>query len=605
MIETFVQQREIVNQHRYEENLDKYREAKAKLQEQQLNEQQAQQSIRSSKHKTTGKTTNRRGLDEEDDVEEVMNEMLDQVESNESKPQRNEQGPLKEPIQLLQQIKTSEYREEIADDLLEFVKEKELDRRVEEPEVPVTPRIQLTVLTFDDFRSLVLKWYKENDIPSVQEAAKKETLEAKLAATIREYEAIRTAKADSGEDISSIDVILKTLKAQLAASKKRSEAKPIIEDKQFWDTCRRNLHEAFVFYAKQQKLLGLKPSFDEIQRNLTILNVGKFLRFFRDFGLMEKKKETDTKKLERKVLIRIFMKHSIVQKEMEEESFIKAIDAAAEAYFGKRDAQSMPIEDKRKLFYKIIEADNFEAMQKKFKGFGKPFGSNTDNRIPENDLAKRYKYKQYNHQRMSVEEFKKLKAAKVQESPRFEHVHKAPADAIVSYQNPTKVTKADVAKKGRNPYTWQGLGDMQPEQLKDADDDFDIKDLIVEDSSDEDEYLAKQFPISPRQDEVFITATKHVEISPKQEKRKPKSLSVTKSVGKLAPAKMMGNTRSNANLHIEQPSPIVTKTLKRTRELEAQAKKAEDASLGRAMKMLENQESRAKLMKSKFAKVPA
>jgi hypothetical protein len=66
---------------------------------------------------------------------------------------------------------------------------------------------------------------------------------------------------------------------------------------------------------------------------------------------------------------------------------------------------------------------------------------------------------------------------------------------------------------------------------------------------------------------------------------------------------MMANTRSQAHLHPEEPSPVVTKTLKRTKELEAQAKKAEDASLGRAQKLLETQESRVQLMKSKFHKL--
>lgn len=80
---------------------------------------------------------------------------------------------------------------------------------------------------------------------------------------------------------------------------------------------------------------------------------------------------------------------------------------------------------------------------------------------------------------------------------------------------------------------------------------------------------------------------------------------MTKSVGKLTLAKSNVKSRSHANLAAEQSTSVVIKTLRRSKELETQAKKAEGTSLGRAMKMMENQESRVKLMKSKFGKTQA
>jgi hypothetical protein len=525
-IDNLVHQREIVNQHHYDEQLEEYRESK-----QQHRDATPPQSVSHSDRKHSdeeGKASahlTKRSDESSAPLTERRDESQDNIRrdsfgseldaSRHSDPKVAETKP---DLPVLGAIATSEYKEEIADDILDFVQSQKSPLEAVKA-APQTPKPQFTRLSFDDFKGVVLEWYKENEIPSAQEAAKRASLEDKLAETIQEYEQLRNFKVANNEDVSAIDSILKTLRSQVP---KKQETPRQVDEGRFWDSCRRNLHEAFVFYAKQQKMLGTKPSFEDISRNLSTLNIGKFVRFFRDFGLMEngalhKGSTTAGRVLDRKTLVKIFMKHSIVQKEMEEEHFLKALDAAAEAYYNRRfdallesNEANKPLEDKRRMFFRVLEVDNFEAMHPKFKGFGKPFGSNTDNRIPENDLAQRYKYKQYQHQRLSVEEYKKIKAMKVvvsTEPQKVEPVHKAPADAIVSYQNPVN-TKVKTAKKGRNPFTWQGLGDMQPEQLKDADDDFDIKDLIVEDSSEEDEYLAKQFPISPRHDEVFITAGK-------------------------------------------------------------------------------------------------
>lgn len=490
-IEDFAQQREIVNQNRFEDELERYRAAKAT----------------SGSHSRRDSVSQNGSSQRKDDLDEPANKSLEEGEVDAEERADSEEHSSRKPYQYLQNVKTSEYKQEIADDILDIAKIS--STKLVEPDLPSTPKPQLTKLTFDDFKAIILPWYNENEILSVQEAAKKESLEAKLAATILEYQNMREAKAAIGEDVTAIDIILKTLKTQQAKTK-TVEVKPI-PDKVFWDQCKRNLHEAFVFYAKQQRLIGNKPSFDDISRNLSTLNIGKFLRFFRDFGIMgENKREDEPRHLERKLLIKIFMKHSILHKEMEESHFLEALDTVAKVFYKKNpDLQDSSIEEKRKIFYKNLEIDNFEVMHKKFIGFGKAFGSNTDNRIPPNDPAKRYKYRQTGEQRLSVEEFKKLRATKViQESPKFEPMHKAPADAIVSYQNPAKLGKIENGKKGRNPFTWQGLGDMQPEQLKDTDDEFDIKDLVVDDSSDEDEYLAKQFPASPQQEGFFITAPK-------------------------------------------------------------------------------------------------
>jgi hypothetical protein len=512
-VEHLVQQRQIVNQHRYDEELEKYRQIKQKHREltPTPSESHSDRKHSDEERKASEHPTKRSDESQDDSRKHSFGSELD--------VSRHSDAKAAEPkLPMLDAIATSEYKEEIADDILDFAQAGGQKSPLEEvKEAPQTPKPQLARLSFDDFKGVVLEWYKENEIPSAQEVAKRASLEVKLAETIREYEELRSIKVANNEDVSAIDSILKTLRSQVP---KKQETPRQVDEGRFWDSCRRNLHEAFAFYARQQKMLGTKPSFEDISRNLSTLNIGKFVRFFRDFGLMDngglhKGSIPAGRVLDRKTLVKIFMKHSLLQKEMEEEHFLKALDAAAEAYYSRRfDAMfelneaDRPVEDKRKMFFKVLEVDNFEAMHPKFKGFGKPFGSNTDNRIPENDLAKRYKYKQYQHQRTSVEEYKQMKAMQIMvtEKPqKVEPVHKAPADAIVSYQNPVN-TKVKNAKKGRNPFTWQGLGDMQPEQLKEADDDFDIRDLIVEDSSEEDEYLTKQFPASPRHEEVFITA---------------------------------------------------------------------------------------------------
>jgi hypothetical protein len=365
------------------------------------------------------------------------------------------------------------------------------------PEVPKRHAVQLS---YEEFMSVLIPWWNLPKSASVHTTKKLDTLSSKLLVTIDEFERLRMAKALGGEDVGPLEIILKSLKKQL--SHLQSTGYQPFPD-HFLAKCKQNIHQAFCFYARSQNLLGTKPDFEEISRNLRTLSVGKFIRFFRDFGLMEKPRDKQQRGLDRKVLTKIFMKYSVFQKEMGEDLFVQALDLAAEAYYSRKfdavfetnEAQKS-LEEKRKQFYRVLELDDFVAVHRKFKGFTSPFGTKTDYRIPEDDPARRYKYKEYHHQRLTVEEFRrKRNASKETIQPRREHAHKAPSDAIVAFQKPTNV-KAEAGNKGRNPFTWQGLGDMQPEQLRGPGDNFNIDDLIVDDSSDEE---GKQLSFAPRQ----------------------------------------------------------------------------------------------------------
>lgn len=75
------------------------------------------------------------------------------------------------------------------------------------------------------------------------------------------------------------------------------------------------------------------------------------------------------------------------------------------------------------------------------------------------------------------------------------------------------------------------------------------------------------------------------------------------STGKLASPKLI-NSRSVIGMRNEPASPVALKTLRRTKELEAQAKKTEDDQAGRALKLMDIREVQGKLVKSRL-RMPA
>ena len=156
------------------------------------------------------------------------------------------------------------------------------------------------------------------------------------------------------------------------------------------------------------------------------------------------------------------------------------------------------------------------------------------------------------------------------------------------------ILKKKIQKQPKTPFTWQGLGEMNPEQLKDENDDFDIKNLILQDESDEDEYLHRQYPLAVMS-ESFNSPVKPDR--PKYESTK--NLPVKSSVGNsrnYSPA-IPGSLTS-----LKDASFISKQALERAQELNESQKKIQDDQLKRIMKIADAQIAKAKKMTEKLGK---
>ena len=261
------------------------------------------------------------------------------------------------------------------------------------------------------FWPAVEEWVGAN--PRVQATFKQnptEQLIEKLRKTIREVEEIGKAQDLSGQDSSSSHQLIQTLRSQLRALESPQKSG---EDAVFQQKCKSSIHEIYVFYAKQTKMIGTKPSFDDILHSISVLNSGKFFKFLRDFQLLENSKISTRKVIDKATAMNIFKKTALFQKEMNEAQFTMALDLVAMSYFdsefdrlNRTDLARLSMSEKRERLYRTLGLDQEAKYREKMKGYGIPFSSYTDYRIPPDDPARRYKYKEYKHQRMTLEQWK-------------------------------------------------------------------------------------------------------------------------------------------------------------------------------------------------------
>jgi len=324
---------------------------------------------------------------------------------------------------------------------------------------------------------------------------------AKLQGTIKEVEAIETTLKLNGQDASDTLQLLKSLRAQLEqlqqSAKKKRSGRP------FALRCEKALHEIYLFYAKQSKMVGKTPSFDQILHSTTTLNLGKFLKFLRDFQVLEAIKPKHRKVIDRESATRAFKKSATLQKEMDETQFKTALDLLALGHFdrtfdevNKTSVAGLGLPEKREMLYRQLELDAEERWMKKMKGFGVPFSSYTDNRIPVQDPARAYRYRPTN--RRSLQQWKpQSKATSHQPSEREPKPFSSPQSPprLRPVKKPPLAPKARSISNSQDFFLTQPLESINPAQLAEVDSDFDLRDLILEGSSDEDEALVRQYPM--------------------------------------------------------------------------------------------------------------
>lgn len=323
----------------------------------------------------------------------------------------------------------------------------------------------------------------------------------KLQGTIKEVEAIEASLRISGQDASDTRQLLKSLRGQLeqlqlSAKKKKS-------DRPFALRCEKALHEIYYFYAKQSKMVGKTPSFDQILHSTTTLNLGKFLKFLRDFQVLEAIKPKHRKVIDRETATRTFKKSATLQKEMDEIQFKTALDLLSLAFYdgvydevNKTNVARLGLPEKREMLYRLLELDAEERWMKKMKGFGVPFSSYADSKLPVPEPVRAYRYRPTNRQ--SLQQWKpQSKATSHQPSQRESKPQSSPQSPprLRPAKKPPLAPKARSISNSQDFFLTQPLEAINPSQLAEVDSDFDLKDLILEGSSDEDETLARQYPM--------------------------------------------------------------------------------------------------------------
>jgi hypothetical protein len=332
-------------------------------------------------------------------------------------------------------------------------------------------------LLLSDFRALAFSWY--------QACHSTQDLRAKLMQTIGEFEEVKAGKIAENEK-SALEDLLANLRAKLAEMPKY-----FIREDNFDDKCVAGLHQIFQFYSKQQFLLGKAPTFDVIKSNKEVLTIGKFIRFCKDFRLVNEKDKKSLSKMG-KICQNAFVQTAEFGKNMHEHHFIAALDIIAADFFDtvydkthNTSWQEMPLMEKRRKLYEVLECHEPKLYNAKLKGLIPHFGVDPPSRLPDYDLSKKYIFKpnRLKETKEKVEMWKKKKNDELNaKTPRVE------VESVLKKPQINSYAKSHRAMNKINKISWKGLNDMKPQQFKDSSQELDIDELVIESSEEEGDF---------------------------------------------------------------------------------------------------------------------
>ena len=287
-----------------------------------------------------------------------------------------------------------------------------------------------------------------------------EQLAARLKTTIEEVEKIEKVQALAGQDSSQSQQLLSTLRSQL----RKIEAKAVQQGEEpvFMQRCKAGIHEVYTFYAKQTKIMGAKPTFDDVFHSISVLSSGKYLKFLIDFQLLENSKISTRKVIDQSTAMSIFRQTALFHKDMNEAQFTMSLDLVAAAYYdeefdrlNRTNMARLTMAEKRERLYKSLGFDQEAKYREKLKGYGVPLSSYPDYKISEDDPTRRYKYKVSKEQRETMERWR-------------DRMAEAPNSTVLHAATHPKAKKTAIRSKQAS------MGD-----LLDLDSsDFDLNDLV-------------------------------------------------------------------------------------------------------------------------------
>lgn len=238
-----------------------------------------------------------------------------------------------------------------------------------------------------------------------------ELLVSRLKTTIEEVENIEKVQSLAGQDSSQSQQLLSTLRSQLR--KIEAKAGQQGEEPVFMQRCKAGIHEVYTFYAKQTKIIGAKPTFDDVFHSISVLSSGKYLKFLIDFQLLENSKISTRKVIDQSTAISIFRQTALFHKDMNEAQFTMSLDLVAAAYYdeefdrlNRTNVARLTMSEKRERLYKSLGFDQESKYREKLKGYGVPLSSYPEYKISEENPTRRYKYKVSKEQRETMERWK-------------------------------------------------------------------------------------------------------------------------------------------------------------------------------------------------------
>ena len=354
--------------------------------------------------------------------------------------------------------------------------------------------------------TILSDWY--NTIHTTQD------LRSKIMKSIQEFEAFKSNSLAT-EEKSSLDNLIYSLKVQLkkAPVKAQSASEDIIKKS------RLGLSEIFKHYSKQQFLIGKNPTFDHIQKNLEVLNMAKFLKFCKDFEIIQETPNEREQRKKVKIVQKVYKSQSDFNKDMYEHQFFKAVEVLAgvvlnDEYDSKHATCWNLLSEEMKIerFFEVMGFHDPGLYNKKLKDIGMHFGTDNYSRIPNNDPSKRYKYdaEKYRKLKMSVDEWKAKKCEEQKKKVRKRSIEmvksKASSRRFESYSsrnlgnlrprlNSEKFQDKELENDKQSaeefkPFTFQTLREMKIEDLSKFDQEFSVKELIVDT---EDQFLSQYF----------------------------------------------------------------------------------------------------------------
>ena len=319
-------------------------------------------------------------------------------------------------------------------------------------------------VTLEDFREALQRW-------GAAKAASVSVAE-RLKASIREYKQAIEQLGENPAQAQALEALIATLERQLQAFERPYEQSEALA-KQLQDQQSKSLHTIFDFYCRQQCNVGPKPTFEEITANLSHWNLGKFVKFAIDFDLSGK--ATDAQKLSKEELKAVFLMTCGGQRKMAYEQFLACLGRVAERRFDAvydrlngTNVAGKSSEDKRKLLYLELGLENPKQIAERMKRFGVALSiEKAGYRLPEDDLAQRYRARLRGSQIPELQEWKARKATQSSgnsalrssvDSSRFSSV---PAD-ILAVRRPAPSNYSEQYQQRHNAVsvTWQALSLM-------------------------------------------------------------------------------------------------------------------------------------------------